>query len=212
MSEIMDIDKTNETALATVDRLNAVAVITNAADYAACGELWKAGRAMMEAIDEGYDSIIKAAHLAHKAAVAKKKSYYDPVEAATRHVKGLMARYEADREAERQAEQRRLEAKARRLAEDRLIEEAVAADAAGDQAQADAILAEPVVVAPVLLPKATPKVEGMVYREIWKFRIVDAALIPREYLLPNEVKIGQVVRALKGATAIPGIEVYSERV
>jgi len=35
-------------------------------------------------------------------------------------------------------------------------------------------------------------------------------LIPREYLIPDEVKIGGVVRATKGSIQIPGIEIYSE--
>ena len=209
----MDIDNTNTQALATIDRLNAVAVIRDAADYARCGELWKAGRAMMEEISAAYDSIIAAAHRAHKEAVAKKKSYYDPVEAATRKVKGIMSAWESEQERERQAEARRLEAIERANAEERQLAEALHAEAMGEEAQADAIMEEPVVVAPVILPKATPKIDGgPVYREVWKFRIVDAAIIPREYLIPDEKAIGQVVRGLKGQTAIPGIEAYAERV
>ena len=54
-----------------------------------------------------------------------------------------------------------------------------------------------------------PKVKGISTRKKWSFEIVDAAKIPREYLVPNEVAIGGVVRALKGATNIPGIRVVS---
>jgi hypothetical protein len=208
-----DIHETESAALATVDRLNAVAVIHDAADYAACGELWKAGRAMMDAISEAYDSIIAAAHKAHKEAVAKKKSFYDPVEEATRKVKGLMAAYDTERERERQAEQRRLEEEARARESERKLAEAIRAEADGNQAQAYAILAEPVVVAPAFVPKAVPKIEGgPVYREIWKVRVVDAALIPREYLIVDEQKLGQMARALKGQLNVPGAEAYSERV
>ena len=209
----MDIDNTNSQALATVDRLNAVAVITNAAEYSACAELWKAGREMMDAISEAYDSIIAAAHKSHKEAVAKKKSFYDPVEEATRKVKGVMAAYDTERERERQAEQRRQEDEARARESERKLAEAICAEADGNQAQADAIMAEPVVVAPVILARATPKIEGgPVYREIWKFRIVNADLIPREHLIPDEKKLGAMARALKGAMNVPGVGVYSERV
>jgi hypothetical protein len=209
----MDIDNTNTEALATVDRLNAVAVIRNTADYTACAELWKAGRDMMDAISEAYDSIIAATHKAHKEAVAKKKSFYDPVEEATRKVKGLMAAYDTERERERQAEQRRLEEEARARESERKLAEAIRAEADGNQAQAYAILAEPVVVAPAFVPKAVPKIEGgPVYREVWKFRIVDAALIPREYLIPDEKKLGAMTRALKGAMRVPGVEAYPEKV
>lgn len=209
---MMNLDKTNEIALATVDRLNAVAVITNAADYSRCGELWKAGRETMDAISEAYDSIIAAAHKAHKEAVAKKKSFYDPVEAATRKVKGIMAAYDAARERERQAERQRLEDEARKLAETRQLAEALRAEAGGNQAQADAIMEAPVMVAPVFVTKDVPKIEGVSFREYWKVKIINADLIPREYMIPDEKKLGAMARALKGTMNIPGIEVYSERV
>jgi hypothetical protein len=54
--------------------------------------------------------------------------------------------------------------------------------------------------------------DGIVYREIWKFEIVDAALIPLEYLQPNETMIGSIVRGSKGAVSIPGVKVYSEKI
>ena len=39
--------------------------------------------------------------------------------------------------------------------------------------------------------------------------VVDEALIPRDYLMPDEVKIGKVVRATAGSLQIPGIRVFS---
>jgi hypothetical protein len=78
--------------------------------------------------------------------------------------------------------------------------------------EAERIL-EPVSVAPVVLPKATPKLNGgPVFRPAWKFKIIDAGKIPREYMFLDEVKIGQIVRAMKGQTNIPGVTAYEERV
>ena len=63
------------------------------------------------------------------------------------------------------------------------------------------------------MPEPARKVEGGVaMRESWHFEIVDADLLPRDYMVPDEKAIGQVVRGLKGQTAIPGIEAYAERV
>jgi len=217
----MDIDNTNTEALATVDRkandtmtlLDRVKVIADAGEYKRAGELWAAGKAMLKAIADSYDPIIAAAHATHKKALESKAELYDPMESALRRVKRIMADYDTEQERIRREEQLRLEAAARRLAEDRLIAEAAAAESAGNQAQADAILAEPVVVAPAFVPKAVPKIEGgPVYREIWKVRVVDAALIPREYLIVDEQKLGQMARALKGQFNVPGAEAYSERV
>ncbi len=55
-----------------------------------------------------------------------------------------------------------------------------------------------------------PKAEGLSSAVLWRFEITDVALIPRQYVIPDERAIGGVVRALKGATNIPGIRVYSE--
>jgi hypothetical protein len=142
--------------------------------------------------------------------IAERDTVKKPVEAAVKRVKSLMAAWDTAQEQARQAEARRLEAEARAREEERKLAEAVAV-AAVDPVEADAILEEEIMVAPVFVPKETPKIEGIVYRETWKFQIVDETAIPREYLIPNEKVIGQIVRSLKGQTNIPGIRVYSER-
>jgi hypothetical protein len=106
-------------------------------------------------------------------------------------------------------------------AEERKIREAMEAEAAGKADVAAAILETPVevpivapapvvMVAPTVVPKVNVKVEGqgsMV--EDWRYEITDANAIPRTYLLVNESAIGKVVKALKTATNIPGVRVYS---
>lgn len=46
-------------------------------------------------------------------------------------------------------------------------------------------------------------------RKIMKFEVIDLALVPREYLMPDEKKIGAAVRA-KLATQIPGVKIWEE--
>ena len=135
-----------------------------------------------------------------------------------------------EEEARRKAELERLEAE-RKAEEERILAEAIAAEESGDSTTAEAltnqaeivsesiqqekaaIASEPVYVPPVVLPKATPKMQGgPVYRTVIKFEIVNAALIPREYLIPDTVKIGALGRTLKTAARIPGIRFYEERV
>jgi hypothetical protein len=59
-----------------------------------------------------------------------------------------------------------------------------------------------------------PTVQGVASRQNWKFRFVDPNRVPRPYMMPDEVKIGQMVRATKDKKAAeamcPGIEVWSE--
>ena len=136
----------------------------------------------------------------------------------------------AEEEARRKAEAERIEAE-RKAEEERLMAAAQAAEAAGDKQTADAlaeaaievteaakeevaaVVSEPVTVAPVVLPKATPKLAGgPVYRTIWKFRIINVNLIPRQYMVPDEKAIGGVIRSSQGKISIPGVTAYEERV
>jgi hypothetical protein len=133
------------------------------------------------------------------------------------------AKAEAERkERERIAEeQRKLAAaeaeKARKAGEigkreaDRRKKEAEeAAQRERDRAAADAKVAA-ANVQEVKVAPSVPKVAGIKARVNYKFKIVDETKIPREYLMPDEVKIGAAVRqAKKVGEIIPGIEAYSE--
>ncbi|MDE3244474.1 MAG: hypothetical protein KGN80_00190 [Acidobacteriota bacterium] len=44
----------------------------------------------------------------------------------------------------------------------------------------------------------------------WKFRVVDAAMVPREYLMVDESKLGQLARSAKSDAAVPGVEFYED--
>ena len=210
-----------EKALSIVDKAKAVQV-TDAETYTAAGDLWKAIGEMIREVKETFDPICDAAHRAHKAAVEKRSKYLDPLTTAQKSVKGLMAAYDAEQERRRREEQARLEAIARKEEEDRRLMEAIAAEEEMNRIgmtkdevaqETAAILETPVSVAPIVIPKATPKLAGgPVYQTRWDYEIVAPNLIPREYLTPDTVKIGAVVRALKEQANIPGIKVFSRRV
>jgi hypothetical protein len=55
------------------------------------------------------------------------------------------------------------------------------------------------------------KVSGVMNRTNWKFEIQDASRIPREFMKPDEVKIGQHVRKEKNKAYIPGVRVFPEK-
>jgi hypothetical protein len=63
-----------------------------------------------------------------------------------------------------------------------------------------------------IIPRATPKVEGMSFRDNWRFEITDPNLIPREYLSVDTVKIGGVVKVMKDGASIPGVRVFCEKI
>jgi hypothetical protein len=97
---------------------------------------------------------------------------------------------------------------AERLKKEAAEQAARAKEEAEKQAAIDAQV-ESVTVRPNI-----PTVAGTRSQVLWKFRILDANRIPREYLQPNEVKIGAEVRFIKdksiAESKIPGIEVFTE--
>ena len=115
------------------------------------------------------------------------------------------------------AEQRRIADEARREAEERARQErefnerrAARAVERGDFDTAEkAQQAAATVSTPVIAPKI-PEVKGVATVEVWKYVVEDASILPREYLIPDQVAIGAMVRAKKGDTKIPGVRVYSE--
>lgn len=70
------------------------------------------------------------------------------------------------------------------------------------------------VVAPIIQSEA-PKVTGTSLRENWTFRITDPTKINAAFLMPDEAKIGKLVKSMKGDAAAligAGIEVFSEKI
>jgi ribosomal protein S17E len=181
-------------------------------------EFLKNVKAIAAKVADSFDPQISQAHALHKSLIDEKKKFTAPLEEAEKIVKRSIAGYlyEEDRKRrEVEAERARIEAEARAEAEKKMkaVEKA---EAKGDTAKAESIAQDAVNVmtakidaAPVI-PDA-PQAAGLSLTENWKFEIVDAKAIPREYLSPDEVKIGRIVRALKSEAKIPGVRIWSEK-
>jgi hypothetical protein len=200
-------------ALSVIEQARSFSV-TNPADYEAAAAFRKEVlRPMMKEVDASYDPVIEAAHKTHKAALESKRKVYAPLEAADKSLDRMMGAYALKQRQEAEAEQRRLLAEARRREEDQRLAQAAALEMAGMKKEADAVLDAPAsaISAPVVAANV-PKVAGLGVRELWKYRIIDRSKINPEWMIPDEVAIGAVVRQLKAAAAevVGGIEVYLE--
>jgi hypothetical protein len=132
------------------------------------------------------------------------------------------------------AERARIAAEAAAVAEkarkeqEKLAAEAAAAYAAGDLAAAAKIEAKAEVKAEAVADKvadlqvqaattvstviapAVAKVSGVSKgKDNWQFQIDDASKIPREFLCPDEKKIGQYVKAMKDGAKIDGVRIFN---
>ncbi len=67
---------------------------------------------------------------------------------------------------------------------------------------------EPVtVVAKQVAPQAS-MIGNMVSKKVWKFKVIDAAIVPRDYLIVDETLIRKAVQS--GLRDIQGVEIYQE--
>jgi hypothetical protein len=203
---------TIERQVTEVSQLVTGAVIRNVEDYRSAGLLSDNIARLRKAIDETFNPIISKAHAAHAEAIAQKKKFSIPLEAYQRKIDGLILGWDREQEAIRRKAEAELAEKQRQAADDQALAEAEELVRQGEHALAEALLQQQA-EAPkpvVALPKVTPKLEGFSKRTVWRFRVENAELVPREYMRVDEIKIGGVVRALKDKTKIPGIKVYPE--
>lgn len=165
-------------------------------------------------IEDTFGPIVKAAHQAHREALAQRKRHEQPLLEAEKIVKRAIGSYHQEqRRIAAQAEAERLRA-ARQEAEQRALEEAAALERDGHQEAANERLEQP--TTPVVNTPAptAPKAAGTSVRTKTKYRIVDPGKIGPKFMKPDEAKIGKTVRAM-GADAeaiVGGIEVYEEPV
>jgi hypothetical protein len=140
--------------------------------------------------------------------------FVDPLQEAYDRSGRTLLIYDQEQETLKRRRELEAEAEAKRKAEEERAQLAKLAKEMGDKNLAKQIKAEPVQVDPIVVVKDTPpaKETGVSFRDDWKFEITDASKIPCAYHLIDEVKIGKVVRAMKQATSIPGIRVYSVKV
>lgn len=177
------------------------------------------GLKILEAqIAETFDPQITRAHALHKSLLAEKRKFTDPLAVAERIIKPKIIAYldEEDRK-RREAESARLkaEAAATEIA-DEALKKAEALKEGGDMRGADAVINTAYDQAQEILDKApdvpvAARAEGLSLSVVWKFAIINANALPREYLKPDEVKIGRIVRALKSQAQIPGVRIWSEK-
>ena len=216
-----DIDQEAAARATAIDRKatalasqSAEIAVTDAASYAVAAEFLRGVKRYREEVAEAYDSVIEAAHKSHKAALAKKKQYDDPADAAERAAKGKRAPCPPAAQARRAAEARAAEADQRRLEEDARVAEAAALEKSGDGETAAAVLAAPAFVPPVIAPRAAPKIAGVSMRDNWSAQVTDlralvlavaAGKADLGLLLPNQPALNARARSEKARLAVPGV-------
>lgn len=187
-------------------------VIQDTPTYLEASTFYKAIDETIQKVRASFDPIVEQAHKAHKEAIAQRDKHLKPLEAAKTLIKQKMAEYNLKLKQEEEERNRKIAEEMKKQEEEMKLAQALALEQAGEKELAEAVLEQPSNIIPLTVAKPEIPNVGVSFRKVWKFRIVNADLIPREYLKVDEVKIGQVVRAMKDGTNIPGVEVYTELV
>ncbi|MDH7513518.1 MAG: hypothetical protein QHH14_11290 [Clostridiales bacterium] len=196
-------------------------------------ELILAGKEMVKRIKDYFSPLKKAADEAKKKLLEAEKAELQKVEPYVEKLQSSLTAWRLEeerkrREAEEAARRAELERKrleeellrkaeeARRLEEEKKrVEGEEAARKAREElerrALEEAAAREAQLIPPPPIPEK-PKTDGLTLRENWSFEIVDESQIPREYLIPDPVKIRRVVQVMKDKTNIPGIRVFNQPV
>lgn len=196
--------------------------ITDNESLQKANELFQVCKVFIEKIHEHLDPIREAAHKAWKSSITEIDRREKPFIKVQRIIKPKIIAYktkiqEAIRKKEEEA---RAKIEAERKKQEQLLKESEVLENAGDYGRADEKLEEAVslddqvkitIQKMAKIPQA-PKLEGTKIRRIPKWKLINLAEVPREWLMLDSVKIGTQVRATKGTIKIPGIEVYFETV
>jgi hypothetical protein len=191
--------------------------IKNQNDYEFGATLLKSVKGLAKIAESARKTITDPIDVARKAAMDLFRPVMESLESDEKIIKNKMLTYAAEQEKIRQEQERKLrieaEEKARKERE-RLEERARKAAESGKAAKAEELqqaAAEVQAVAPVLAPRVE-KVIGVSTKTIWKARVKDIAIVPREYMVVDESALNKVAQATKGSLNIPGVEFYSEQV
>lgn len=152
------------------------------------------------------------------------KKILAPIEQAEAHLKAELRKFEMELErirreelAKAEAERKRLEAEAQeKIRQERELAETMAMFATAEEAQkttAEVDMKATMVATELELAHKSnvasiesQKVSGA--RRLWTFRVTDPSQVPAEFLIVDEKKIREAVRA--GARQIPGVEIFQD--
>lgn len=161
-------------------------------------------------LDDLRRAITRPLDAAKKAVLDLFRSPESKLTQAESGIKRAMIGFQQAQDRIRREEQAKAEAEARRK-QAQLQERASKALASGKPERAMELEHQAATVVAPVVHRAAPNVTGINTRDVWKFEVTDPALVPREYLMVDEKKLGAVVRALKGDTTIAGVRVWPEQ-
>ena len=132
---------------------------------------------------------------------------------AEMHIKSAITNWQNQerlRVAEQERKLRELALKEQQRIDGEALTAATEAHQKGDSAFAEEILNNVPQVGIPAIVSPDNKAQGISMRDNWKYRVIDANLIPRDYMMPDDKLLTSIAKAKHDGMKIPGVEFYNE--
>jgi hypothetical protein len=203
-----------ETALSFPEKAR-ILTITDEATFLAANEFLVADKQMQKLVHSAFDPTVDATKEAHNMALVQRARYLNPLLEAERIAKPKLGAWLTEQarirqEAVEKARREAAEAERKRLA---VMQAAIDAENAGKTKEAEEKFEEALAVEPPkpVIPELV-KVQGTFLRKDLKWRVVDLAAVPLEFMALDRAKVEQVFRVQREKMSISGVEVFEESV
>lgn len=183
-------------------------VVDSPATYSAASVFLKDVKAAQSRVVAFFAPMKQKAHEAHKEITTKESETLKPLTEAGALVKRNMLTFYQEQERIRQEEQRKAQAIADETArKERERLEKEAAKLKTPELKEQRLEQAAAIVAPVVsVASVTPVISGQSIRKTWTAKVVNSAIVPREWLSVNESALSAFAKATKGAVPVAGVE------
>ena len=177
-------------------------VVADSAAFIKATEQVQALKSVVEQMEEVYEPFAAALFKAHRTVTGLRAGNVAELNGEIKRLKLEQEQYAAEEDRKARAAAQAAAEEARKAEEARLIEEARVAAAEGNSAQATAILEEAcnVEAPPAVVQSTVPVAQGLSFRSVWEWALLDVKKLKPEYLLVNEKAINALVRTQHKAT------------
>ncbi len=159
------------------------------------------------------DEPCEKANSLHKWLTGLRAKVLTPFTAAENEVKRKLGAFQYQQAEKKRKDDERIAAEARKKAEADRQREIEEAKKRKDKEAVAELKAAPIVPEITKVSKVeVPEAQNTSFRTDYDFDIVDVNLIPRKFMVPDEVAIRRVVRALGKECQIPGIAIKTKQI
>jgi hypothetical protein len=192
--------------------------ISNQLEYEGASIVLKEIKSRYNELDTQRKKITKPLDDAKKEVMSLFKTPLELLEKAETKIKGLMISYTAEQERKAREDQRKLQEAADKETERqrKLVEAQIERAKASDKDdKVEQLEAKKETIAPISVPTIAPQINtpsGVSYRDNWTAEVIDANLVPREYMVVNLQALNAVAKSTKGTLNIPGVKFVCTKV